>query len=47
MQNTAVHLIERETVQKERRYYRVERQFFSQRRIKDLVRDLLRAHSGE
>lgn len=47
MQNTAVHLIEREAVQEERRYYRVERQFFSQRRIRDLVRDLLRAHSGE
>ena len=30
-----------------RRDYRVERQFSSPRRLKELVRDLLRAHSGE
>ena len=32
---------------KQRRDYRVERQFSSPRRPKELVRDLLRAHSGE
>lgn len=47
MPTTATHLIEREVVQEQRRYYRVERQFFSQRRTKDFVRDLLRAHCGE
>ena len=32
---------------KQHRDYRVERQFSSPRRLKELVRDLLRAHSGE
>ena len=32
---------------KQRRNYRVERQFSSPRRIREFVRDLLRAHSGE
>ena len=33
--------------QGQRRPYQIKRQFSSQRRIKELVRDLLRAHSGE
>lgn len=47
MQTTATHTIEREAAQEQRRCYRVERQFSSRRRVKDLVRDLLRAHCGE
>lgn len=35
-----------QVIQNQRRYYRIERQFSSQRRIKELVRDLLRAHCG-
>lgn len=33
--------------QEQRRYYRIERQYSSQRKLEELVRDLLRAHSGE
>lgn len=47
MQTIATHTIERDAVQEQRRHYRVERQFFSQRRVRELVRDLLRAHCGE
>lgn len=47
MQITTAYPHDCNCVQKKRRYYRVERQFSSQRRIKDLVRDLLRAHCGE
>ena len=43
---TATHTVGHDSVQEQRRYYRIERQFSSQRRIKDLVRDLLRAHCG-
>ena len=42
---TATHTVDQDSVQEQRRYYRIERQFSSQRRIKDLVRDLLRAHN--
>ena len=37
----------RPAAQEQRRYDRIKRQFSSQRRLKELVRDLLRAHSGE
>ena len=43
---TATHTVDQDSVQEQRRYYRIERQFSSQRRIKDLVRNLLRAHCG-
>ena len=43
---TATHTVDQDSVQEQRGYYRIERQFSSQRRIKDLVRDLLRAHCG-
>jgi hypothetical protein len=46
MQSTNVHAISRRPIQEQRRYYRIERQFSSHRGIKDLVRDLLRAHCG-
>ena len=32
--------------QEQRRYYRIERQFSTQRHLKEVVRDLMRAHSG-
>lgn len=47
MQTTAIHPASRVTMPDQCRYYRVERQFSSQRQFKELVRDLLRAHSGE
>ena len=47
MQTANTHLNDRQTIQDQRRYYRIERQFSSQRRVKELVRDLLRAHCGE
>lgn len=46
MQSTNAHSHDRQAIQNQRRYYRIERQFSSQRRIKELVRDLLRAHCG-
>lgn len=46
MQTTAAHTVARNSVQEQPRYYRIERQFSTQRRIKDLVRDLLQAHCG-
>jgi hypothetical protein len=47
MQTANTHLNDRQTIQDQRRHYRIERQFSSQRRVKELVRDLLRAHCGE
>ena len=47
MQATATRPIKYGDPRKQCRDYRVERQFSSQRRPKELVRDLLRAHSGE
>lgn len=47
MQATATHTIDRNFKSEQRRYYRIERQYASQRQVKELVRDLLRAHSGE
>lgn len=46
-QTVTAHTVKHNAVQEQRRYYRIERQFSSQRRLKELVRDLLRAHSGE
>lgn len=46
MQATATHVMVHNAKEEQRRYYRIERQFSSQRRIKELVRDLLRAHCG-
>lgn len=36
----------RRTMPEQLRRYRIKRQFSTQRRSKELVRDLLRAHSG-
>ena len=47
MQNTVIRPISRAPVLEQRQRYRVNRQFSSPRRLKELVRDLLRAHSGE
>lgn len=46
MQTANAHSNDCQAVQNQCRYYRIERQFSSQRRIKELVRDLLRAHCG-
>ena len=47
MQTTVINPVSRVIEPEQRRYYRIERQFSSQRRLRELVRDLLRAHSGE
>lgn len=47
MQTTATDAIDRSTIQKPCQDYRIERRFSTQRRIEELVRDLLRAHSGK
>ena len=47
MQATVTHSTTRDTKEKQRQYNRVERQYSSQRPLRELVRDLLRAHSGE
>ena len=47
MQATAAHLTAHDAKEGPRRYYRIERQYSSQRPLKELVRDLLRAHNGE
>ena len=47
MQPAATHPAQCGDSHEQRRDYRVERQFSSPRRLKELVRDLLRAHSGE
>ena len=46
-QTAAAGPVKRNDGQEQRRPYRIQRQFSSQRRLKELVRDLLRAHSGE
>ena len=45
-QTAAPRPAKRNDAQEQRRPYRIKRQFSSQRRIRELVRDLLRAHSG-
>lgn len=47
MQAATVRLTAQCSQQEQARGYRIERQFSSQRQLKELVRDLLRAHSGE
>lgn len=47
MQGIATHSIDHSFQRKQCRYYRIERQYSSQRPLRELVRDLLRAHSGE
>ena len=42
-----VHSSDFQASPEQRRYYRIERQFSSQRRMKELVRDLLCAHCGK
>lgn len=44
MQTVNIHSTGRQSIQEQRRYYRIERQFSTQRKIKELVCDLLRAH---
>ena len=47
MQTTATDSSDRSPAQGSYQGYRIERRFSSQRRIEELVRDLLRAHCGE
>ncbi len=47
MEATVTHTVDHDPPQERYCYYRIERQFSSQRPLKELVRDLLRAHSGE
>ena len=47
MQTTAIRPASRGAMPEPRRRYRIQRQFSTQRRPRELVRDLLRAHSGE
>lgn len=47
MQATAIRPATRNTKEESRRYDRVERQYSSQRPLKELVLDLLRAHSDK
>lgn len=42
----ATHAAPVDAPQGQRRRYRIERRFCGERHIKDVVRDLLRAHSG-
>lgn len=46
MQATTIRPAIRRTTPEQCRRYQIKRQFSSQRRSKELVRDLLRAHSG-
>lgn len=46
MQATATRQTVHGTKEEPRRCYRIERQYSLQRSLKELVRDLLRAHSG-
>lgn len=46
MKTTSARSIDRISRQEQSRYYRIERQFSPQRQSRELVRDLLRAHSG-
>lgn len=47
MQTTAIRPISSVTVLEKHQRYRVNRRFSTQRRLEELVRDLMRAHSGE
>ena len=47
MQTTAARQTAHDTKGEPCRSYRIERQFNSQRQLRELVRDLLRAHSSE
>lgn len=47
MQTSDKHLPKRGLAGGQRRYYRVERQFSTERRPEEFLRDLLRAHCGE
>lgn len=47
MQTTAERQTVHGTKEKQRHYSRIERQYFSQRQLREFVRDLLRAHSSE
>lgn len=46
-QTATTQPVKRNAAPEQRRPYRIERQFSSRRRLRELVRDLLRAHSGE
>ena len=46
-QTAAARPAKRDDARERRRPYRIKRRFSSQRRLRELVRDLLRAHSGE
>lgn len=46
MQATNAQPIEYQLIQEQCRYYRIERQYASPRRLKEFVRDLLQAHCG-
>ena len=46
-QTAAARPVKHGDAQGQRRPYRIKRRFSSQRRLRELVRDLLRAHSGE
>lgn len=46
MQTANAHFNDCQAIREQRRDYRIKRQYSSQRKLKDLVRDLLRAHCG-
>ncbi len=46
MQSAKGHSIDHQSIQEQRRYYRIVRQFSTQRQFKELMCDLLRAHCG-
>ena len=46
MQSAKGHAIDHQSIQEQRRYYRIVRQFSTQRQFKELMCDLLRAHCG-
>lgn len=47
MQTTAIRPASHRVVPEQRQHYRIKRQFSTQRRSRELIRDLLRAHSGK
>ena len=47
MQTITIYPISRRAMPEQRQRYRIKRQFSTQRRLRELVRDLLRAHSGK
>lgn len=46
MQTTAIRPVSRRAMPEQRQRYQIKRQFSTQRRPRELIRDLLRAHSG-